>query len=555
MKIINATRWSAFIKLVICGVLFGFCSSIMATTISTRIVGGNDVAPSNEYSWMASLQYSSSGKHFCGATLIDARWLLTAAHCVQNKRPSGIRVQIGVTQLYGQFKPRYKVKSINIHPDYNFDTQDSDLALLELEQQVSESPVAIISSAEFNGLDENKKMNVIGWGSISPDRNKPIFKRTLQKVELPRLENSLCRQSFPVVSNLVTAITDNMFCLGYQAGGKDSCYGDSGGPAFIQDIKGRYVQTGVVSFGYECAQPNHYGVYVKLSKFKTWIEQQIQGLAFEQSHKLLSIAPINKVLNADFELINRSDESKSLDLDRSLIEANQIQEARLFNLNCPNVLESNQRCRIRLQTRMGKNSGYPFYVKVKVGGKQDLGINFSGHLAGYVDAYPGRYLKFEWFTSNKRPIWTVVKENALFSSDLRAAKLSEALLWIENIDVIALDWRVLSNNQSIFFQIETPDGEVLKREITSKNTPYSEFVYNNLQGHKYLRFIAQAGITKQNLQYNRIEVIEKSAEFKLNAAPKIEKSTSTGSGSKAGVLGLPFISLLIVLIIGYRKYE
>lgn len=552
MRLLSAVQVSVFIKLAICSVLFGFCASSIAASISPRIVGGSDVAPS-KYSWMASLQYKNSGKHFCGATLIAARWLLTAAHCVQNKRSSGIRVQIGVTQLYGQFKPRYKVKNINIHPDYNLDTQDSDLALLELEQNVSESPVAIISSSEFKGFDESGKMNVIGWGSI---RAKPInLSNTLKQVELPRVGSDVCSRSFPALTNLATAITGNMFCLGYKQGGKDSCYGDSGGPAFIQDIKGRYVQTGVVSFGYECAKPNHYGVYTNLSKFKRWIEQQIKGLAFEQSHKLLSIAPINKVLNADFELINRSDESKSLDLDRSLIEANQIQEARLFNLNCPNVLESNQRCRIRLQARMGENSGYPFYVKVKVGGKQNLGISFSGHLAGYVDAYPGRYLKFEWFTSNKRPIWTVSKANSLHSSDLPSGRQAEALLWIENIDVIALDWRALSNDQSIFFQIETPDGQVLKREITSKSTPYSQFVYRNQEAHKYLRFIAQGGVTNQNLQYNRIELIEKSVELKPSAAPEFEESTSTDSGSRAGALSFPFMGLLIVLIIGYRKYE
>lgn len=553
MKLLSAVQVSVFIKLAICSVFFGFCTSSIAASISPRIVGGSDVAPS-KYSWMASLQYKNSGKHFCGATLIDARWLLTAAHCVQDKRPSGIRVQVGLTQLYGQFKPRYKVKSINIHPDYNLDTQDSDLALLELEQKINTSPIVIISPSKFNDLDKSEKMKVIGWGSISPDRSKPIFKRTLQKVELPLVENSLCSQSFPVLTNVATAITGNMFCLGYQAGGKDSCYGDSGGPAFSK-INGEYVQTGIVSFGYKCAKPNHYGVYTKLSKFKTWIEQQIRGLAFEQSHKLLSIAPINKELSADFELINRSDEAKSLDLERSLIEVNQIQEARLFNLNCPKVLKPKQYCRVRLQAQMGRNPGYSFYVKVKTGVGQSLEASFSGHLAGYVDTYPGRYLKFEWFEPSGRPVWTVSKESFIHSSDLPFGRLAEVMLWIENINVIALDWRALSNDQSILFQIETPDGEVLQSKIISKDTPYSEFVYNNLQGHKYLRFIAQGGVTNQNLQYNRIEVVERYAEFKANAAPGIEESISTSSGSRAGALSLPFMGLLITLVIGYRKYD
>lgn len=61
-----------------------------------RIVGGHPIARM-EFPWMASLQYN--GQHFCGAALIAADWLLTAAHCVDASSPKPFQVVVGVHSL------------------------------------------------------------------------------------------------------------------------------------------------------------------------------------------------------------------------------------------------------------------------------------------------------------------------------------------------------------------------------------------------------------------------------------------------------------------------
>lgn len=44
-------------------------------------------------------------------------------------------------------------------------------------------------------------------------------------------------------------LTGNMFCAGYQDGGKDACQGDSGGPMHYEGETGSMEVIGVVSWG------------------------------------------------------------------------------------------------------------------------------------------------------------------------------------------------------------------------------------------------------------------------------------------------------------------
>ena len=81
------------------------------------------------------------------------------------------------------------------------------------------------------------------------------------QVTVPVVSDDHCRDSYGQ-----SDITDSMICAGLDQGGKDSCQGDSGGPFMCGNQL-----SGVVSWGYGCAEAGYPGVYTQTSYFIDWI--------------------------------------------------------------------------------------------------------------------------------------------------------------------------------------------------------------------------------------------------------------------------------------------
>jgi len=248
-----------------------------------RIIGGSIVSfntnnPSNinQWSWVIAL-IDQNNNHFCGASLIDSRWLMTAAHCLYDyngRRTSNLKI----TALFKQAdllkadesSITREVISTIIHPDYAYDIDDNDIALLKLNSPIADIPPVSLPGQYFDSPIRTiwEPATVLGWGTTLRYQNT-----LLRQAQVPIADFQDCSDNY---KDYGISITRNMICAGFEQGGIDACTGDSGGPLVIPHENGiDWKQIGIVSFGIGCAEADFFGVYTRVSRYNQFIQDQI----------------------------------------------------------------------------------------------------------------------------------------------------------------------------------------------------------------------------------------------------------------------------------------
>ncbi|XP_029608708.1 neurotrypsin-like [Salmo trutta] len=242
-----------------------------------RIIGG-DKSIRGDWPWQVSLwlKSQSKGNHpLCGATLINSCWVLTAAHCFKRfgRDPSRYVLRLGDyhTEERDDFERSLSPELIVIHRKYRSQGSEYDIALLRLKGTegncVAFNPHTNSACLPAPGNKWGKRPAacvITGWGITDSE-----YSRTLLQAWVPLLPTWKCKKRYG------KRYTSRMLCAGSLSDRRrvDSCQGDSGGPLVCQGEGGRWVLTGIISWGHGCGDPSFPGVYTRVSRFLRWIDQ------------------------------------------------------------------------------------------------------------------------------------------------------------------------------------------------------------------------------------------------------------------------------------------
>ncbi|MFK4145453.1 S1 family peptidase [Streptomyces sp. NPDC004065] len=224
------------------------------------IVGGTTTT-TTAYPFVMQIT-DAAGNQFCGGTLVAARKVVTAAHCMVGETTSSVRVVGGRTYLNGTNGTVSKVSRIWVNPDYTDATNGDDVAVLTLSTSMPYSTARYVSASDTGVYAAGTTARILGWGTTSESGSSSNQLRT---ATVPVVSDASCRGSYG--SDFVAS---DMVCAGYSSGGVDTCQGDSGGPLLIGGVL-----AGITSWGNGCAEAGYPGVYTRLTTFSGLVSAQV----------------------------------------------------------------------------------------------------------------------------------------------------------------------------------------------------------------------------------------------------------------------------------------
>jgi len=292
------------------------CPLVASAAPTGRIINGWDVSVARHDSmWPFLVSIGTTGasavnSHYCGGALINARLVLTAAHCVDSwdeegeysvrSIPSSISVFAGTPSLRAQGSgQRRVVRDVIVHPKWNSAAFRNDLALLRLATPMQLTSTVgitkVVAASEDSwwgagaGMAESAARGpwAAGWGNVKAWNSGESYPATLREVAFPVASDAACAsEDTPGLGWLDGGIdTSQFFCAGRpdsddQAAngttGADTCQGDSGGPLMVGDGLGSWRLFGLVSNGDVCGGAS-YGAYTRVSSYRSWIASVAPG--------------------------------------------------------------------------------------------------------------------------------------------------------------------------------------------------------------------------------------------------------------------------------------